>query len=77
MAKVKGTNRRTRPKSGYKKQGNKTAFTVCDIGANIVQVMCAGDFVLFGPIENAKIAFPAVAQTDMFICEAAADMGTV
>lgn len=23
MAKVKGTNRRTRPKSGYKKQGNK------------------------------------------------------
>ena len=38
--------------------------------------MCGGDFVLFGPIENAKIAFPAVAQTDMFICEAAADMGT-
>lgn len=38
--------------------------------------MCGGDFVLFGPIENARIAFPAVAQTDMFICEAAADFGT-
>ena len=60
----------------YKKAGHKDAFTVCDIGANIVQVMCGGDFVLFGPIENANIAFPAVAQTDMFISEAAADMGT-
>ena len=60
----------------YKKAGNKTAYTVCDIGANIVQVMTGGDFVLFGPIDNAKIAFPAVAQTDMFIAEAAADFGT-
>lgn len=60
----------------YKKAGNKIAFTVCDIGANIVQVMCAGDFVLFGPIENANIAFPAVAQTDMFSCEAAKPLGT-
>ena len=58
------------------KAGNKTAYTVCDIGANIVQVMTGGDFVLFGPIDNAKIAFPAVAQTDMFIAEAAADFGT-
>ena len=38
--------------------------------------MCGGDFVLFGPIENAKIAFPAVAQTDMFISEAAKAFGT-
>ena len=60
----------------YKKEGNKTAYTVCDIGANIVQVMAGGDFVLFGPIDNAKIAFPAVAQTDMFIAEAAKDLGT-
>lgn len=59
----------------YKKE-NKQAFTVCDIGANIIQVMCGGDFVLFGPIENANLAFPAVAQTDMFIAEAAKDMGT-
>ena len=41
-----------------------------------MQVMCAGDFVLFGPIENAGIAFPAVAQTDMFISEAAKPLGT-
>ncbi|MCF0225838.1 MAG: tetrahydromethanopterin S-methyltransferase subunit H [Methanobrevibacter sp.] len=59
----------------YKKE-NKEAFTVCDIGSNIIQVMCGGDFVLFGPIENANLAFPAVAQTDIFIAEAAKDMGT-
>ena len=60
----------------YKKEGHKDAFTVCDIGANILQVMCGGDFVLFGPIDNASIAFPAIAQTDMFIAEAAADLST-
>lgn len=60
----------------YKKEGHKDAFTVCDIGANILQVMCGGDFVLFGPIDNASIAFPAIAQTDMFIAEAAADLDT-
>lgn len=56
--------------------GNKTAFTVCDIGANILQVMVGGDFVLFGPIDNATICFPAIAQTDMFIAEAAAELDT-
>ena len=56
--------------------GNKTAFTVCDIGANILQVMCCGDFVLFGPIDNSTICFPAIAQTDMYISEAAKEIGT-
>ncbi|MDL2246689.1 tetrahydromethanopterin S-methyltransferase subunit H [Methanobrevibacter sp. OttesenSCG-928-K11] len=60
---------------GYKKE-NKEAWPVCDIGSNIVQQMTGGDFVLFGPIENAKIAFPACAMADIFIAEAAKDMGT-
>ncbi|MDR3290601.1 MAG: tetrahydromethanopterin S-methyltransferase subunit H [Methanobrevibacter sp.] len=59
----------------YKKE-NKEAWPVCDIGSNIVQQMAGGDFVLFGPIENAKIAFPACAMTDIFIAEAAKDIGT-
>ncbi|MDP3036057.1 MAG: tetrahydromethanopterin S-methyltransferase subunit H, partial [Methanobacteriaceae archaeon] len=60
---------------GYKKE-HKEAWPVCDIGSNIVQQMAGGDFVLFGPIENAKIAFPACAMADIFIAEAAADIGT-
>jgi tetrahydromethanopterin S-methyltransferase subunit H len=59
----------------YKKD-HKEAWPVCDIGSNIVQQMTGGDFVLFGPIENARIAFPACAMADIFIAEAAKDMGT-
>lgn len=59
----------------YKKE-HPDAWPVCDIGANIVQIMTGGDFVLFGPIDNAPIAFPACAQTDIFVAEAAKDMGT-
>ena len=66
---------------GYKKPvkrwtGHTEAWPVCDIGSNIVQQMAGGDFVLFGPIENAKIAFPACAMADIFIAEAATDIGT-
>lgn len=45
-------------------------WPVCDVGANIVQQMAGGDFVLFGPIENTRKAFTACAMTDMFIAEA-------
>ena len=60
---------------GYKKE-HKEAWPVCDMGSNIVQQMTGGDFVLFGPIENARLAFPACAMVDIFIAEAAKDMGT-
>ena len=59
----------------YKKD-HKESWPVCDIGSNLIQQMAGGDFVLFGPIENAKIAFPACAMADIFIAEAAKDMGT-
>ncbi|MBV1728708.1 MAG: tetrahydromethanopterin S-methyltransferase subunit H, partial [Methanobacterium sp.] len=51
---------------GYKKE-HPEAWPVCDIGSNLVQQMAGGDFVLFGPIENSKMAFPACAMADIFI----------
>jgi tetrahydromethanopterin S-methyltransferase subunit H len=60
---------------GYKKE-HKEAWPVCDIGSNIVQQTVGGDFVLFGPIENARMAFPACAMADIFMAEAAKDLGT-
>lgn len=60
---------------GYKKE-HKEAWPVCDIGSNLLQQMCGGDFVLFGPIENARMAFPACSMADVFIAEAAVDLGT-
>ena len=53
----------------YKKEYPEV-WPVCDIGANIIQQMVGGDFVLFGPIENTRKAFTACAMTDMFIAEA-------
>lgn len=59
----------------YKKE-HKEAWPVCDIGSNLIQQMAGGDFVLFGPIENARMAFPACGMADIFIAEAAKDIGT-
>ncbi|XRP96310.1 tetrahydromethanopterin S-methyltransferase subunit H [Methanocaldococcus sp. 16A] len=53
----------------------KDVHHVCDVGANLIQVMASGDFVLYGPIDNAQLAFPAVAMVDMVIAEAAKDLG--
>ena len=59
----------------YKKE-HKEAWPVCDVGSNLIQQMAGGDFVLYGPIENARMAFPACAMADIFISEAAKDIGT-
>lgn len=58
----------------YKKEYPEV-WPVCDVGANIVQQMVGGDFVLFGPIENTRKAFTACAMTDMFIAEANEEIG--
>ena len=60
---------------GYKKD-HREAWPVCDVGSNLIQQMAGGDFVLFGPIENARMAFPACAMADIFISEAAKYIGT-
>ena len=38
--------------------------------------MAGGVFVLFGHIENARLAFPACGMADIMIAEAAKDIGT-
>lgn len=57
------------------KKENPEVWSVCDIGANIIQQMVGGDFVLYGPIENTRAAFTACAMTDMFIAEANEEIG--
>jgi len=60
---------------GYKKE-HKEAWPVCDVGSNLIQQSVGGDFVLVGPIENARMAFPACGMADIFMAEAAKDIGT-
>ena len=60
---------------GYKKE-NREVWPVCDVGSNLLQIAVGGDFVLIGPIENAKMAFSACSMADIFMAEAAKDIGT-
>jgi tetrahydromethanopterin S-methyltransferase subunit H len=63
----------------YKKQvpEGKDVFRICDVSSAVVHVMCGGDFVLYGPIENAPYVFPPVAMADCFIAEAVkSEVGT-
>jgi len=60
----------------YKKEHHPEAWPVADVGSNLIMQMAGGDFVLIGPIENVTMAFPACAMCDIFIAEAAKDIGT-
>ncbi|MHC1564551.1 MAG: tetrahydromethanopterin S-methyltransferase subunit H [Candidatus Hecatellaceae archaeon] len=56
----------------YKKQvaEGREAFRICDVASAVIHIMCGGDFVLYGPIENAPYAFPLVAFTNCVVAEA-------
>lgn len=45
-----------------------------DAAATAMQVLSGGDFVLYGPIENAKVIFPVVAMADIMVAEAVKDL---
>ncbi|MHC1601366.1 MAG: tetrahydromethanopterin S-methyltransferase subunit H, partial [Candidatus Nezhaarchaeales archaeon] len=46
-------------------------FRYCDIASNALQVMVGGNFVLYGPIENAEHVFPVIAMTDSLVTDMA------
>lgn len=46
----------------------------CNVGANVIEQMAGGDFILYGPIEKAPKVFPLVAFTDDIEAEAARDI---
>ena len=59
-----------------KRKEDSQIFQVCDIASTCLQQGAAGDFVLYGPIENAPYTFPMAAMSDIMISEACADLGT-
>jgi tetrahydromethanopterin S-methyltransferase subunit H len=46
----------------------------CDAAAAAMQLLAAGDFLLYGPIENADFIFPAAAMADILVAEAVQDL---
>ncbi len=50
---------------------NRDAFKVCDVASNVLVQSMGANFILYGPIENAGVVFPAVAMADVFSAESA------
>jgi len=48
-------------------------YRLCDIASNGLVTLYGGSFVLYGPIENAQLAFPYVAMVDKIVSEGAED----
>ena len=46
----------------------------CDASATAMQQLAGGDFVLYGPIENADFIFPVAAMADIMVAEALRDL---
>lgn len=53
---------------------DKQAKRCCDASAAAMQLLSAGDFLLYGPIENAEFIFPAAAMADILVAEAVRDL---
>ena len=51
------------------KKKNKAIFKTCDIASNLIVQTLGADYLLYGPIKNAELVFPAVAMTDVFAAE--------
>ncbi len=60
-----------------KKKKDMMIYRACDIGSIGLQVLAAGDFVLYGPIESAPYAFPMAAMIDIMVAEAAEDFDII
>ncbi|APH38284.1 tetrahydromethanopterin S-methyltransferase subunit H [Methanohalophilus halophilus] len=54
-----------------KKKHDPLVFKMCDIASAVMQQSAAGNFVLYGPIENAPYIFPVAAMSDIMIYESA------
>lgn len=48
----------------------------CDAAATAMQLLSGGDYVLYGPIENADFVFPVTAMADIMAAEAVRDLDT-
>ena len=57
-----------------KKKEDSLVYKMCDIASTGLQQVAGGDFVLYGPIENAPYTFPLAAMGDIMIAEASDDL---
>jgi tetrahydromethanopterin S-methyltransferase subunit H len=54
-----------------KRKTDPLAYRMCDVGSTVLQQAAGGDFILYGPIENASLVFPLCAMADIILYESA------
>ncbi len=59
-----------------KREKDPVLYKICNIGSICLQQAAAGDFILYGPIEDSPYVFPMAAMSDIMISEAVADLDT-
>lgn len=57
------------------KEQKNAIYMPSDIGTNLVPQALGCDYVLYGPIENTNMVFPAVAMVDLMLGETAKELG--
>jgi len=57
------------------KEEKQAIYMPSDIGTNLVPQALGCDYVLYGPIENTNMVFPAVAMVDIMLGETAKELG--
>jgi len=56
----------------YRKEHANT-FRICDMGANVLPMAFGADFLIYGPIDNARHMFPLAGMVDKMVSEGAED----
>jgi len=56
------------------KERTRETKRCCDSAACSLQILSAGDFLLYGPIEDAEFIFPVAAMADIMVAEAVKDL---
>jgi tetrahydromethanopterin S-methyltransferase subunit H len=56
----------------YRKVHGNT-FKICDMGANVLPMAFGADFLVYGPMDNARYIFPLTGMIDKMISEGAED----
>ncbi|MDM7911805.1 MAG: tetrahydromethanopterin S-methyltransferase subunit H [Methanotrichaceae archaeon] len=56
------------------KSRDKQTKRCCDASAAVMQLLSSGDFLLYGPIENADFIFPVASMADILVAEAVRDL---
>ncbi|MBI5000353.1 MAG: tetrahydromethanopterin S-methyltransferase subunit H [Euryarchaeota archaeon] len=49
------------------------AYDVCDAGSNLMPILLGASFVVYGPMRNAHLVFPAAAMADKLVAEGGED----